>query len=66
MLHVKQHVRPEELWILVIVRGSAITPLLREKGESHKSLANSLTITPCCNSCRVEGETASRILVNIS
>jgi len=42
LLHVKQHVRPEELWILVIVHGSAITPL-REKG-SHKTLANSLTM----------------------
>ena len=36
--HVKQHVRPEELWILVIVRGSAITPLLREKDGVIKPL----------------------------
>jgi len=41
--HVKQHVRPEELCIPVLVRGSAITPLLREK-DSHKTLANSLTM----------------------
>jgi hypothetical protein len=29
---------PEELWILVIVHGSVITPLLRDKGRVIKTL----------------------------
>jgi len=36
--HAKQHVMPEKLWILVIVHGSAITPLLREKYRVIKTL----------------------------